>query len=283
MGSAMARNLVRAGHRLSVYNRTREKVDELAAMGARAASSPAEASNDAEAVFTMLSDDDAVSDAVFGKHGIMSVLKSAAVHISSSTISTRFAKHLAQEHARKFQSMISAPVFGRPDAAEGKKLIVVAAGEATAVERCLPLFDAIGHQTFVVGFAPWQANAVKLCGNFMLASMMETFGEAFATVRKAGIDRRLFLEIMNGLFGSPVYKNYGTTIVEEAFDPAGFTLKLGLKDVRQAIEAADDLGVPMPFAGVLRDHFVSATAHGQEALDWSSIAKVAARSAGLEK
>ena len=281
MGSGMARNLLRAGHELTVYNRTRDKAEALAKDGARVADSPAEASRDSEAVFTMLSDDHALWAVVYGDNGIAPALKKGAVHISSSTISAAFAKHVAEERAKRQQGYVTACVFGRPDAAESKKLIVVAAGESKTVDRIRPLLDAIGRQTFVVGNEPWQANTLKLCGNFMIASMLETFGETFAAMRKAGIDPHLFLEVMNELFQSPVYKNYGGFVADQKFEPAGFALKLGLKDVRQALEAGEDLGAPMPIASIIRDHFVSAMAHGQEDLDWSSVARVSARNAGL--
>ena len=231
----------------------------------------------------MLSDDHAVSDVVFGDDGIASALERGAAHISSSTISTAFARKLQEGHRERNRAFASAPVFGRPEAAESKKLIVVAAGENSLLVRCAPLFEAIGRRTFHAGSEPWQANAVKLCGNFMIASMLETFSEAFATMRKSQIDHHLFLEVMNELFASPVYKNYGQAIADEKFDPAGFALRLGLKDVRQAIEAASEVGAAMPFASVVRDHLISAIAHGQENLDWSSIALVLARSAGLEE
>ncbi len=281
MGSGMARNLLRAGHQMTVYNRTREKAQPLEAEGARVADSPAEAARNAEAVFTMLADDPAVSEVVFGKAGIASALKPGAAHISSSTISTALARQLAEKHAANKQVFISAPVFGRPEAAEAKKLIVVPAGDHEAVERFRPLFDAIGRATFVAGTEPSQANLVKLCGNFMIASMLETFGETFATMQKAGIKRSLFLEVMSELFGSPVYKNYGAAVAEQKFQPAGFALKLGFKDVRLAIEAAQELNVPLPFASLIRDHLLSAIANGQEEWDWSSVALVSARAAGI--
>lgn len=282
MGTGMARNLLKAGHQLTVYNRTRQKAEALGGDGARVADSPAEAARNAEAVFTMLSDDHALAEVVFGDSGISAGLKAGAAHISSSTISTGFARRLAEEHAKHKQVMLTATVFGRPEAAEAKKLIVIAAGEKAAVERFRPLFDAIGRQTFVAGAEPWQANALKLCGNFMIASMLESFGEAFAVMRKSGVDHHIFLEAMKELFGSPVYANYGGIVADGKFEPAGFALKLGLKDVRQAIDAGQDAGAPMPFASVLRDHFISAIANGQENLDWSSIALVAARNAGLK-
>ncbi|HEY3936665.1 MAG TPA: NAD(P)-dependent oxidoreductase [Bryobacteraceae bacterium] len=282
MGSAMARNLLTAGHELTVYNRTPGKADALAKDGARIASSPADAAKGVEAVLTMLADDPAVAEVTFGEHGIASGLPAGSAHLSLSTISVALARRLADEHRARRQNYLSTPVFGRPESAEARKLLVVAAGETAAVDRYHLIFEAIGRQTFVAGAEPWQANAVKLCGNFMIGSMMEAFGEAFATMRKAGIDRHLFLDVMNELFGSAVYRNYGGLIANEKFTPAGFRLRLGLKDVRLALEAAEELGSPMPFASVLRDHFISALANGQEQLDWSSVALVAARNAGLE-
>jgi 3-hydroxyisobutyrate dehydrogenase-like beta-hydroxyacid dehydrogenase len=281
MGSGMARNLLRAGHTVTVYNRTRSKADPLAAAGARVADSPAEAVRACEAVQTMLADDDAVEQAVFGDSGLASALKAGAVHISSSTISTKLARHLAAEHAKHGQHYVSAPVFGRPEAAEAKQLLVVAAGPTEIVNRCQPVFDAIGRQTFVVGAEPWQANAVKLCGNFMIASRIESFGEAYATLRKANVAPHLFLDVMNSLFASPVYANYGRSIAEEKFEPAGFALKLGLKDIRLALETAQECASPMPVASLIRDHFLSAVAVGQADSDWSSLARIAARNAGL--
>jgi len=283
MGFPIARNLLRAGHELVAYNRSRDKAEAAAKEGMHTAATPAEAAHGADAVVSMLADDPAVADVTFGEHGIAAGLATGAAHIGSSTISVNLARRLAAEHGKRQQAYVSAPVFGRPDAAEAKKLVVAVAGESHVIERYQPLFDAIGRRTFVAGSEPWQANTVKLNGNFMIASVVETFAEAFATMRKAGIDRHLFLDIMNELFQSPVYKIYGGAIVAERFDPALFALKLGLKDVRLALEAAQELGVPMPFASILRDHMLSAVANGQGDLDWSSLALVAARSAGLER
>ena len=281
MGVGMAHNLLRAGHQLTAYNRSREKAEALKADGAEVAASPAEACRSAQVAFTMLADDNAVADTAFGERGIVAGLPPNAIHISSSTISANLARKLAAEHAAGGQGYLSAPVFGRPDAAENKKLIVVAGGKTEEIERARPLLEAISRAVFVAGPEPWHANLFKLCGNFMLASMLETFGEAFATVRKSGADHHTFLDIMNELFGSPVYKNYGTTIANEKFEPAGFTLKLGLKDVRLILEAAGEVNAPMPLASLLRDHLFAAISHGQEQLDWSSISQVAARDAGL--
>lgn len=281
MGTGMARNLLRGGFQVAVYNRSRQKADALAGEGARVAHSPAEACYGCDAVMTMLADDAAVEQVVSGSDGIAAGLPVGAVHLSGSTISTAMARRLTWLHAEHRQAYLSTPVFGRPEAAEAKKLLVVAAGEAEQIERCRPVFDAIGRQTFVAGAEPWQANAVKLCGNFMLASMLETFGEAYATLRKAGVDPHLFLDTMNALFGSPVYANYGRAVADQQFEPAGFALRLGLKDVRLVLETAQECTSPMPIASLLRDQLLSAVAQGQAEMDWSSVSKVCARNAGL--
>ena len=281
MGAGMARNLLHAGHTLAVYNRSRDKAEPLAKEGARIAASPADACRDAQAVLTMVADDAALEHIVFGADGILSVSSSGLIHLSHSTISTALARRLTAEHASHDQAYLSVPVFGRPDAAEHKKLIVVAAGPSHAIDQCRPLFDAMGRQTFVAGSEPWQANAVKLCGNFMIISIVEAFGEAYATLRKAHVDPALFLDIMNTLLGSQVIANYGRTIAEEKFDPAGFALRLGLKDVRLMLATAEECSAPMPLASLVHDHLLSALAHGQGELDWSSVTRVLARNAGL--
>jgi 3-hydroxyisobutyrate dehydrogenase-like beta-hydroxyacid dehydrogenase len=282
MGSAMAQNLLRAGHELTVYNRSREKAESLGKQGARIGGSPAEVARNSEAVFSMLPDDQAVEEVTLGRDGLVEGLGAGATHISSSTISIKAARRLTEEHAKRGSQFVSATVFGRPQAAEAKQLLVVTAGERQLLERYRQLFDAIGRRTYVIGAEPWQANLFKLFGNFMIATVLDTFGETFAPIQKAGIDPHEFLEVMNELFGSPAYKNYGKAIADQSFSPAGFELKLGLKDVRLALEAAAEFDAPLPIASVVRDHFISALAHGQEKLDWSSIALVSWRNAGLE-
>lgn len=281
MGIGMARNLLRAGHNVAVYNRSREKAEALAADGARVADSPAGACREAEIVMTMLADDAALEQVVFGNDGIAAAMEPGAVHLSHSTISTVLARRLTAEHVQRKQGYLSVPVFGRPDAAEAKRLIVVAAGPEELIEHCRPVLDALGRQTFVVGREPWQANTAKVCGNFIVISVVEAFAEAFATLRKAGVDPKIFLDIMNTLLGSAVIANYGRVIVEEKFEPAGFALRLGLKDVRLALAAAEECESPMPLASLVHDHLLAALAQGQGDLDWSSIARVLARNAGL--
>jgi 3-hydroxyisobutyrate dehydrogenase-like beta-hydroxyacid dehydrogenase len=282
MGSGIVRNLLRAGHSLIVYNRTRSRAEELAAEGAQVADSPAGVC-EAGIVLTMVADDEALTNVTLGARGILAALRPGTIHASHSTIGIALAKRLTAEHTSSQQTYVSAPVFGRPEAAANAQLIVVAAGESGALDRLKPVFDAIGRKSIVVGEEPWQANALKLCGNFMLALMIEAFGEAFATMRKSGVEPRTFLDAMTGLFRSPVYEMYGGIIAEQRFDPAGFALKLGLKDVRLALRAADEVGSPMPFASILHDQFLAAMANGQSDLDWSSLTKIAARNAGLKE
>lgn len=281
MGAAMAQNLLRAGHEVTVYNRSREKAQPLEQQGARVADTPADASRNVDAIFTMLPDDRAVEEVTFGRDGILAGLGEGATHISSSTISINAARCLTEEHQKVGRTFVTATVFGRPEAAEAKQLLVLAAGKPALLERYAAVFEAIGRRTFQIGDEPWHANLFKVFGNFMIATVLETFGETFAGVRKADLDHRQFLEIMNELFGSPVYKNYGNAIANEQFLPAGFALKLGFKDVRLALEAAAELDAPLPIASVVRDQFISALAHGQEQMDWSSVALSAARSAGI--
>ena len=281
MGFAMARNLIRAGQSVAVFNRTPEKAAPLVAEGATLVPTAAGACLAREAVFTMLANDDAVSAVTFTEPGILSSLPAGSIHICCGTIGTALARRLAAAHAARNQHYVSAPVFGRPEAAGSKDLVIVAAGEPETLARCAPLFHDLGRQTLIAGSDPSQANAVKVCGNFMIAVMIESFGEAFATLRKAGVDPKLFLEAVNGLFRSPVYETYGRAIAEQKFEPAGFKLELGLKDLRLLLQTAEENSAPMPLASVVRDQFLSAVAYGQQGQDWSSVTKVAARSAGL--
>jgi 3-hydroxyisobutyrate dehydrogenase-like beta-hydroxyacid dehydrogenase len=283
MGSGMARNLLQSGHSVAVYNRTPEKAATLVGEEAIPAPTPADACRGRALVITMLANDQAVEDVVFGDSGIVNALAPGATHASCSTISTALARRLAAAHATRGQRYVSAPVLGRPEAAATRQLVVVAAGEPDTIASCNQIFQALGRQTLIAGSAPSQANAVKLCVNFMIAVLIESFGEAFATVRKSGVDPKLFLEIVNGLFRSPVYETYGRIIAEERFEPAGFKLELGLKDARLVLQTADENASPMPLASVVRDQFLSALANGQGALDWSSVAAVAARNAGLPR
>jgi 3-hydroxyisobutyrate dehydrogenase-like beta-hydroxyacid dehydrogenase len=280
MGSGMAANLLKAGHGVAAYNRSQDKVDALVAQGARRAHTVAEACG-GEAVISMLADDAAVEAVTFGADGIIANLAKGAVHVSSSTISVALAERLVAAHAEAGQRFVAAPVFGRPEAAEAAKLFVVAAGDPAAVQAVSPLFDAIGQRSFVVSDDPTAASLIKLSGNFLIASVIESLGEAMALVGKAGVDKQQYLEILTStLFGAPVYQTYGGLIAREEFEPAGFAAPLGFKDVRLVLAAGEELRVPLPLASLLRDRFLTLLATGGEHLDWSAVGALSAWEAG---
>ncbi len=280
MGEPMALNLLKAGHEVIAFNRTPAKLAPLEKAGARIAHSPAGAVEGVDAAITMLANDQAVRDTMLGP--AIEVLPAGAVHMCTSTISVGFSKELAVEHARHAQHYVAAPVLGRPDAARDKRLWVMAAGPRGQVERCKPIMEAIGRGITIVGAEPWQANVTKIGANFMLMAMLEAMGESFALVRKSGVDPHLFLEVINGIFNSPVYSIYGKIVADRQFEPAGFRLALGMKDAGLALAAGQDAAVPLPLASLIHDHFLSAIAHGLADADWAALTEVSARAAGLD-
>lgn len=281
MGAGMAASLLRAGHRVTVYNRTPQKAAPLVAQGARAAASVAEACR-GEAVITMLADDAAVEGIVLGPEGVLAHLPAGRAHVSSSTIGVGLSRRLAAAHGAARQRYVAAPVFGRPEAAADRQLLVVAAGESGAIAAAQPLLDAIGQRTVVISADPSAANLVKLSGNFLIASVLESLGEAVALIAKGGIDRQQYIELMTStLFSAPVYKTYGGLIAAGRFSPPAFAAPLGAKDIRLALAAAEELRVPMPLASLLRDRLLTLLAHGGEHLDWSAIGALPAQDAGL--
>jgi len=282
MGTPMAQNLIRAGHDVTVWNRTPAKAEPLKSQGAKLAKSAGEAAKGAEIAITMLADDNAVESAVLHSEGVAEVLPKGALHVSMSTISVALSRKLAEEHRERGQHYMTAPVFGRPEAAEAAKLFIAAAGEKSAVERAMPVLEAMGQRVFVMGDKPEMANVVKLTGNFMIATVIESLGEAVALARKYNVDAHTYIEFLtNSLFAAPVYKTYGGLIADEKYKPAGFRIRLGLKDMRLAIAAAEGVDAALPLASMIRDHMLTAIARGMEDMDWSATAKLAAENAGL--
>lgn len=282
MGSAMARNLLKAGHQLTVFNRTRSRAEALRGAGASVAVNPGEAAAGADAVITMVADDGALEDVVFAPGAVLESLPASSAHIGMSTISVALARRLTQAHREKNQRYISAPVFGRPEAAEAAKLYVVAAGEKDQVERFRPLFDAMGQKTFVAGNDPSAANTVKVAGNFLITTVIEGLAEALTLGRKSGVDPKLFLEILtSSLFNAPIYHTYGARVAENKFEPVGFKMPLGFKDNRLVLAAAEEAKVPMPMANLVHDRFVAALARGMGEADWSAIASMVSADAGI--
>ena len=282
MGAAIAANLVRARHEVCVWNRSAGKARGLVDAGAVLAASPKAAAGDREVVITMLADDAALDAVLLGSEGLLEGLRPGALHISMSTIAVATADRIAALHTARAQHFLSAPVFGRPDAAAAAKLFVVAAGAAPDFQTASPLFASIGQRVFYVGEKPSAANLLKLCGNFMILSAIEAMGEAMALAQKGGIPKKQLLEVLTGtLFDSAVYRNYGAVLVEERFKPAGFAAPLGLKDMRQVGQSAEALRVPMPVLNVLRDHLLQTIGAEGEDVDWSAIGLTIAKNGGL--
>jgi 3-hydroxyisobutyrate dehydrogenase-like beta-hydroxyacid dehydrogenase len=281
MGTGLAKSLLRAGHRVTVYNRTPARAEALRGDGATVATTPAEACR-AGIVMTMLADDAALESQVFGDGGILASLPRGGIHVSCSTISVALSDRLTAAHSSTAQEFVSCPVFGRPDAAEAGRLAVVAAGPVDAVNRCKPLFESLGPKLLIIGEKPSLANVVKLSGNFLIASVLESLSEALAFARKSGVDPATLVEFLTStLFNAPVYKTYGGLIVEGNYDNVGFALPLGLKDTRLVLQAAEAKNVAMPIASVIRDRFLTAMARGNSNKDWSALGLIAAEDAGL--
>jgi 3-hydroxyisobutyrate dehydrogenase-like beta-hydroxyacid dehydrogenase len=282
MGKAIAANLLRAGHRLIVWNRSEGPVKELVALGAEAAMRPSDAAR-TEVLMSMLADDEALRSVLF-EQGVLERAERGLVHVNLATVSVAFVRELARAHRERGIGYVAAPVFGRPDAARAAKLNVVVAGDSSSLARVEPLLQAIGERLWPVGAEPEQANVVKLAGNFMIASALETMGEAVALARGHGLEAAQLLRILTStLFAAPVYQIYGKLIAEQRYEPASFRLSLGLKDVRLALAAGEAAHVPMPLASLVRDHFLESIACGDAERDWAAVARVPARHAGLDR
>ncbi|MDI7773742.1 NAD(P)-dependent oxidoreductase [Asticcacaulis sp. EMRT-3] len=277
MGAAIAPNLLRAGHELTVWNRTASRADALVAAGAKLAAIPAEAAM-GEVVFTMLSDDAALEGI---SAAILDHLPAGGLHISLSTISVALADRLSEAHTAKNQGFVSAPVFGRPAAAAEGKLFITAAGSPADMAKAMPLLEIIGQKIEVFADKPSTANLIKLAGNFLIVSLTEALGEAMALVTQGGADKGQFLDFLTStLFNAPIYKNYGAMIVKETFEPAGFGASLAAKDMRLAGEAAGALGVVMPLNDLLRARLQRLIDGGEGHLDLTALSLLAQRDAG---
>lgn len=282
MGQAMAARLLAAGHEVLLYNRTAGKLGALLAQGAREARSVAEAARYAGLVLSMLTDDAALESVCSGNEGLLASLPPGGIHVAMGTHDVGHIRRLAAAHAEAGQILLAAPVLGRPEAVAAGALSVIVGGDTAAVERCLPVLEALGRRVFRAGMDPGSAAAMKLANNFLLACAIEALGEAFSLVQKSGVDRAVFHEMVTeGLFKSPAYTTYATLIADQAWDHAGFTVALGLKDINLVLAAGTASGVPMPSASVCRDRLLGAMAHGDERRDWSAMALEQARSSGL--
>jgi 3-hydroxyisobutyrate dehydrogenase-like beta-hydroxyacid dehydrogenase len=279
MGAAIARNIVAAGFPVTVWNRTPARAREIS--GAQFAATPAAACAPADVAVSMLADDRAVEEVVFGADGMIGALRPGSCHVGMSTISVAMARRLMAAHEAAGQQYVAAPVFGRPEAAAARQLWVVAGGANADIERVAPIFEAIGQGTFRVGDAP-QASLAKLLGNFLIAASIEMLGEALATAEKAGLEPQRLLDLLTGtLFGAPVIKRYGQIVADTAFEPAGFRLALGLKDLGLVLDAGEELRAPLPLASLIRERLLTALARERGHYDWSGLASVIREEVGL--
>jgi 3-hydroxyisobutyrate dehydrogenase-like beta-hydroxyacid dehydrogenase len=284
MGAAMAANLAAEGRQVIAYVRRLDQIGKLEAMGLRPTTDIGDLLH-CEVVISMLPDDDAVHEIVFGRadtalDGLAAGLTAGAIHLSMSTISTTAASLLASAHVRNGQGYVAAPVFGNPDAAKARQLFIVAAGAPADIERCRTILNGLGQRTFEVGADPADANLVKLLGNMMSATALEMLGEVVAVVRKRGLDPQSFIDVMTStMFGGRAHKIYGDKIARQAYG-GGFVLPLVLKDVRLALAEAEKAGVPMPSVGVVRDRLITGIARGYGELDWTALGLIAAEEAG---
>lgn len=280
MGLPMAANLLKAGHAVCGWNRSPAPAARLSALGAQVAATPNEAAADVDVLISMLADDAATRAAVLDSQALQ-VLKPAAIHVNMATVSVALAAELALLHEARGVGYVAAPVLGRVNVAEAGQLNILAAGDPKALAFVQPLLDVLGQKTWHLGERPEQANAAKLAVNFMIASAIGTMGEAAALVQGHGVDKAGFLELVTStVFAAPVYKGYGQAIADERFEPAGFKLALGLKDVRLALEAAEQAHVPLSLASALRDAHIESLAHGEGHLDWAALSRTSARRAG---
>ncbi|HKB75999.1 MAG TPA: NAD(P)-dependent oxidoreductase [Myxococcales bacterium] len=277
MGRPMAANLVAAGFTVRTWNRTPGK----APPGAVECRSPREVAEQCAIVATMLADDAALEQVTFGDGGLLAGLRRGGIHVSMSTISVALSRKLREAHSAAGQGYVAAPVFGRPEAAQKKQLWIVCGGEQKDLAACERLFTALGRGTFTVAEAP-QANVVKLIGNFLIATTIESLGEATAVAEKAGLDPTRLVEFFGGtMFGSTVFTGYGARVAATEFEPAGFAMPLALKDVTLALQAGHELRAPLPMASLLRDRLLAALARGRDGWDWSGLTSVAREEAGL--
>jgi 3-hydroxyisobutyrate dehydrogenase-like beta-hydroxyacid dehydrogenase len=280
MGAGIAANLLRAAHRLMLWNRSPAKARSLLDAGATLASNPRELAARSDVVFSMLADDAALLSVLDGENGLLAGLAGGAIHVSLSTIGVAAADAVAARHTALGQCFVSAPVFGRPEAAAAAKLFIVAAGRAADLDRLQDLFAVIGQRVFVIGEKPSSANLVKLCGNFMILAAIESLGEALALAERGGVSKQQLVDVLTStLFDAPVYKNYGAILVGEKFRPAGFAAPLGLKDMHLAREAADGVGITLPVLAVLDEHLRETIAREGADIDWSSIGALAGHKA----
>ena len=283
MGFPIARNLLKAGYQLRVFNRTREKGVPLVEQGAELVDSPNKVADKGGIVFSILADDEAVQSISLKNTDFLRNLGPGGVHVSMSTISPETARQVAEEHSKHGVTYLGSPVAGRPDRAAAGKLFIFLAGKHDAKQRVLPLLERVGERVFDLGENAWTSNVAKLALNFNIVAAIECMAESFTFAEKNGVPRATMATLLSEtVFGSVVYKGYGQHVADHHYEPPGFRLRLGWKDVRLVLEAAQESATPMPIGSLLRDRMLSALAKGRGDMDWSAIGLGASEDAGLE-
>jgi len=278
----MARAIARAGFPMRVYNRTASKASTVEALGAVRVDSPRDVATPGGVVVTVVADDRVLREVTTGADGFLGELGEGGVHVSCSTISPATARDLAARHAERGEHYLSAPVFGRGEAADAGELRICIAGSEGARNAARPVIDALGNQIFEFGEDPGASSVVKLAGNFLIAGAIEAMAEAYTMAEKNGVSREAVHELFSEtLFACPIYRNYGRMIARHEYDPPGFFLPLGLKDVQLFEDTGYDSRVPTPLASLIRGQMLAALAHGGEESDWTSIAREVSAAAGL--
>jgi 3-hydroxyisobutyrate dehydrogenase-like beta-hydroxyacid dehydrogenase len=284
MGQPMARNLLKAGFALRVFNRSVEKARGLADAGAQVAANAGDTVRSGGVVFTMLANDAAVEEVVLGQNGVAESLGQGGIHVSMSTIAPETSQRLAKAHAQHGSAYVAAPVFGRPEAAAAQKLWICTSGPEAAKQLVRPMLEALGQGIFDFGDDPGSANVVKLCGNFLIAAAIEAIAEATTLGEKNHIDRAALINFFaQTILACPIYQNYGRIIANEAYEPAGFRLALGLKDINLVRDVGESSRTPMPLADLLHERLLSAMAKGREDMDWTAIGLGVSENAGLRR
>lgn len=283
MGQPMVMNLLKAGFKVKVYNRTPNKAEDVVAAGAQQVNHPKDLVIPSGIIITMVANDQALEEVVMGPDGFGEKLGEGGIHLSMSTVSPETSRKLAGYHQQQGSQYVSSPVFGRPDAAAAKKLNVLSSGPIDAKERVKPVQEALGQRVFDIGEEPGNANVIKLGGNFMIMAAMEAMAESFNLAEKNGIDRQLAAEVYaSTLFNCTVYQGYGQMIAKKIFEPAGFQLKLGLKDCNLVLNEANATQTPLPLASLLHNRLLASAAKGRENQDWSALTRISMEEAGLE-
>jgi len=274
LGIPIAENILQKNRRLFVYNRTASKAQPLVGKGATMCNSIKELSQKCDIVFSVVSDDAALNDITKGNNGIAQNLKQHGIHISVSTILPATARELTQVHKQFNNHYVASPVMGRPEAARAGKLNFLVSGEQAIIETIKPFLQQAG------GMGIWEfgnetpaANVAKLCTNFLIVSAIESMAEGINLAKKSGVDSTSWINmITQTIFASPVYINYSNILLKEMFQPAGFALKLGLKDVNLVMKQSSDARAEMPIGKLMQQRLNESVQNGLGDYDWTAIA-----------